>query len=441
MIFFFLSSKLQDTFKKLRGKGKLNEKDIKEAMREIKLSLLEADVNFKVVKDFINTVTERSIGQEVMESLTPGQHVVKIVHDELTNLMSSKEKVIFTADYPNVWMFIGLQGSGKTTTTAKLARLYKKSGKSPLLAACDIYRPAAIKQLENLGQRIEVPVFSMGDKVSPVNIAKAAVEHARKNGNDLVILDTAGRLHIDEALMDELKQVKETVKPQNIFLVVDSMTGQDAVNVAQSFNNEIGVNGVILTKLDGDTRGGAALSIKSVTGRSIFFASTGEKLEDIEHFHADRLASRILGMGDVLTLIEKVQQNIDFEKAKEMEKKLRKAEFTFDDFLSQLDQVEKMGPMDQILGMIPGLNLKKLDNLNMEENQMKRIRAIIQSMTPQERKMPAIINGSRKKRIARGSGTSIQDVNRFIKQFEQTQKMMKQFSQKGKGKLPKFPFM
>jgi signal recognition particle subunit SRP54 len=441
MIFEGLASKLQDTFKKLRGKGKLNEKDIKEAMREIKLSLLEADVNFKVVKDFINTVTERSIGQEVMESLTPGQHVVKIVHDELTNLMSSKEKVIFTADYPNVWMFIGLQGSGKTTTTAKLARLYKKSGKSPLLAACDIYRPAAIKQLENLGQRIEVPVFSMGDKVSPVNIAKAAVEHARKNGNDLVILDTAGRLHIDEALMDELKQVKETVKPQNIFLVVDSMTGQDAVNVAQSFNNEIGVNGVILTKLDGDTRGGAALSIKSVTGRSIFFASTGEKLEDIEHFHADRLASRILGMGDVLTLIEKVQQNIDFEKAKEMEKKLRKAEFTFDDFLSQLDQVEKMGPMDQILGMIPGLNLKKLDNLNMEENQMKRIRAIIQSMTPQERKMPAIINGSRKKRIARGSGTSIQDVNRFIKQFEQTQKMMKQFSQKGKGKLPKFPFM
>lgn len=441
MIFEGLASKLQDTFKKLRGKGKLNEKDIKEAMREIKLSLLEADVNFKVVKDFINTVTERSIGQEVMESLTPGQHVVKIVHDELTKLMSSKDKVIFTADYPNVWMFIGLQGSGKTTTTAKLARLYKKSGKSPLLVACDIYRPAAIKQLETLGQRIEVPVFSMGDKVSPVNIAKAAVEHARKNGNDLVILDTAGRLHIDEALMDELKQVKETVKPQNTFLVVDSMTGQDAVNVAQSFNNEIGVNGVILTKLDGDTRGGAALSIKSVSGRSIFFASTGEKLEDIEHFHADRLASRILGMGDVLTLIEKVQQNIDIEKAKEMEKKLRKAEFTFDDFLSQLDQVEKMGPMDQILGMIPGLNLKKLDNLNMDENQLKRIRAIIQSMTPQERKMPAIINGSRKKRIARGSGTSIQDVNRLIKQFEQTQKMMKQFSQKGKGKLPKFPFM
>ena len=441
MIFEGLASKLQETFKKLKGKGKLSDQDIKAAMRDVKLALLEADVNFKVVKDFVATISSRSVGQEVMGSLTPGQQIIKIVHEEMTALMGDKNnKIIFTSDYPNVWMFIGLQGSGKTTTTAKLARLYKKTGKKPLLVAADIYRPAAIKQLETLGEKIEVPVFSMGDKISPVNISDAAIEHGKKNGNDLVILDTAGRLHIDNNLMNELKDIKRTVKPQKVFLVVDAMTGQDAVNVAQSFNNEIEIDGIVLTKLDGDTRGGAALSIKAVTGKPIYFASTGEKLEDIEIFHSERLASRILGMGDVLTLIEKAQENFNVDKAKELEKKLKNQEFTFDDFLDQLEQVKQMGPIDQLIGMIPGMQNAKLDSASLDESQITKTKAIIQSMNAQERKTPSIINGSRKKRIAKGSGTTIQDINRLLKQFEQTQKMMRQFGQMKKGKLKKMPF-
>jgi len=449
MVFEGLANRLQDTFNRLRGKGKLTESDVKEAMREVRLALLEADVNFKVVKDFVEKVRERAIGQEVLQSLTPGQHVIKIVNEELTALMGGEQaKLEKSKQSPTVIMMVGLQGAGKTTHTGKLARLLQKDKKQPLLVAGDIYRPAAIKQLQVLGEQLKVPVFSLGDQVSPVEIAKKSLEHAKVHGYDYLLIDTAGRLHIDEALMDELKQIKETVNPDEILLVVDAMTGQDAVNVAESFNNQLNVTGAILTKLDGDTRGGAALSIRAVTGTPIKFAGTGEKIDAIEPFHPDRMASRILGMGDVLTLIEKAQAAVDQDKAMEMERKLRTADFTLEDFLDQLQQVKKLGPLDQILGMLPGMNkMKGMQNMTVDDKQIGRIEAIIRSMTPNERIEPKVINSSRRQRIAKGSGTTVQEVNRLLKQFEEMQKMMKQFSgmakkMKGKkGKGFKLPFM
>ncbi|SDY92093.1 signal recognition particle protein [Tindallia californiensis] len=445
MLFEGLAEKLQATFDKLKGKGKLTESDVKEAMREVKLALLEADVNFKVVKDFINKVKERAIGGEVLESLTPGQQVIKIVNEEMTLLMGSSEsKVTFSSTLPTVYMMVGLQGSGKTTSCGKLANMMKKQQKKPLLIAADIYRPAAIEQLKTVGEKIDVPVFSMGNQIDPVNIAKAGIEEAKKNGNDLVIIDTAGRLHIDNVLMEELQNIKNEVKPQEVLLVVDSMTGQDAVNVAESFSNQVGIDGVILTKLDGDTRGGAALSVRAVTNKPIKFVGMGEKIEEFETFHPDRMASRILGMGDVLTLIEKAQTTMDMKKAQELEKKMRTQQFSFDDFLDQLQQMKNMGSMKEILEMIPGVGGKQLKNLDVDEKELVYIEAIIQSMTKGERSNPSIINGSRRKRIAFGSGTSIQQVNKLLKQFEQTRKMMKQFTdmEKGakKGNRFKLPF-
>lgn len=429
MVFEGLAEKLQNALGKLKGKGKLSEKDVDNAMREVKLALLEADVNFKVVKNFVNTVKERAIGHEVMESLTPGQQVIKIVNEELTKLMGEKEsKIEFSNTPPTVIMMCGLQGAGKTTTSGKLGALLKKKGKRPLLVACDIYRPAAIKQLEVVGEKVGVPVFTMGDKQNPVNIAKAAIEHGKKNGNDLIIIDTAGRLHIDEELMEELENIKSYVKPSEILLVVDAMTGQDAVTVAESFNEKLGITGVVLTKLDGDARGGAALSIRSVTNRPIKFVGMGEKLDQLETFYPDRMASRILGMGDMLSLIEKAQASFDEKKALELEKKLRSQQFTFEDFLDQLQQMKNMGPMSQILEMIPGVNSKQLKNLNVDEKELVHIEAIIQSMTKDERMTPTIIDGSRRKRIAKGSGTSIQEVNKLLKQFNETKKMLKKFS-------------
>ena len=427
MAFEGLSDKLQNIFKNLRGKGKLTEKDVEQAMREVRMALLEADVNYKVVKDFIASVKERAVGSEVMESLTPGQHVIKIVHEEMTRLMGgSASKIITASKPPTVIMMVGLQGSGKTTTTGKLARHLKKQGRNPLLVACDIYRPAAIKQLQVLGEQLEIPVFSMGEQ-NPVDIAKAAKSHAESKGFDTIILDTAGRLHIDEALMEELAQIKATSKPHEILLVVDAMTGQDAVNVAESFNQLLGLDGVVLTKLDGDTRGGAALSVKAVTGKPIKFTGIGEKLDALEPFHPDRMASRILGMGDVLTLIEKAQVNFDAKKAEELQQKIRKNEFTLDDFLDQFQQMKKMGSMSEIMGMIPGMGkLKGLKDVEVDEKDLKHTEAIIRSMTKDERRKPEIINGSRRKRIARGSGTSVQEVNKLLKQFEQTQVMLKQ---------------
>lgn len=445
MAFESLTTKLQETFKKLKGKGKLNEKDVKEAMREVKLALLEADVNYRVVKEFINKVSERSVGQEVMESLTPGQQVIKIVNEELVSLMGSDERGInFSKVPPTKIMLVGLQGAGKTTMAGKLGQLLKKQGKRPLLAACDIYRPAAIKQLQVVASKLELPSFTMGDKNSPVDIAKASVVYAENNNNDVVIIDTAGRLHIDEDMMLELVNIKETVKPDEILLVIDSMTGQDAVNVAESFNEKLDVNGVILTKLDGDTRGGAALSVRHVTGKPIKFAGVGEKLTDIEVFHPDRMASRILGMGDVLSLIEKAQEAMDEKKALELSKKMMKQEFTFDDFLDQMQQVKKMGSLNDIMSMIPGMDSSKLKDVQIDEKEMAHVEAIIKSMTKDERKNPSLLkSGSRRKRIAAGSGTRIQDVNKVIKQFEQGQKMMKQLSgmmkNPKKGKM-KFPF-
>ena len=429
MIFESLTEKLQNTFDKLKGKGKLNEKDVKQAMREVKLALLEADVNFKVVKDFVNKVKERAIGHEVMESLTPGQQVIKIVNEELTKLMGENESKINFADTPpTVIMLCGLQGAGKTTLSGKLSNLLKKKGKNPLLVAGDIYRPAAIKQLQVVGKQADVPVFSMGDKQNPVNIAKAALEHGKKNGNDVIIIDTAGRLHIDEGLMDELGDIKSQINPDEILLVVDAMTGQDAVTVAERFNDKLEIDGVVLTKLDGDARGGAALSIRAVTGKPLKFVGMGEKLEDLEAFHPDRMASRILGMGDVLSLIEKAQSNIDQKKAMELEEKLRKQQFTFDDFLDQLEQMKNMGPLSQILEMIPGMNSKQMKKLNVDDKELGKIEAIIKSMTKGERHDPSLIDGSRRKRIAKGSGTSIQEVNRLLKQFKETRKMIKKFS-------------
>ena len=435
MIFSGLAEKLQDTLKKLSGKGKLNEKDVDNALREVKLALLEADVNYKVVKNLISNIKERAVGQEVMESLTPGQQVIKIVNEELTKLMGgSQSEIEIASEPPTLIMLVGLQGSGKTTTAGKLAKMFKKEGKNPLLVAGDIYRPAAIRQLQVLGDRLEIPVFSMGDKQNPVDIIKAGLSKANSAGNDVVILDTAGRLHIDEEMMDELQDIKSSTDPDEILLVVDSMTGQDAVNVSENFDESLGIDGVVLTKLDGDARGGAALSVKAVTGKPIKFIGTGEKLEDFEPFHPDRMSNRILGMGDVLSLIEKAEEAIDKEKAKKLEERLKNNQFTFEDFLDQLEQLRDMGPLDQIMGMIPGMSgAKQLKNLQVDEKQLDHIEAIINSMTQEEKVDPQVINGSRRKRIAQGSGTSIQEVNRLLKQYRETKKMIKQFN-KGKGK-------
>lgn len=439
MAFEGLSSRLQQVFSKLKGKGKVSEDDVSEAMREVRLALLEADVNFKVVREFIAKVKERAVGQEVMKSFTPGMVIIDIVNKELTELMGGTQSKLARSNRPpTVIMMVGLQGAGKTTMTGKLARMLQKQNHRPLLVAADIYRPAAIKQLQVLGEQIEAPVYSLGDKISPVEIARSAMQHAKENGNDYVIVDTAGRLHIDETMMDELKQVREVVQPDEVLLVVDAMTGQEAVNVAESFHQQMELTGIALTKLDGDTRGGAALSVKAVTGCPIKFVGISEKVDGIEPFHPDRMASRILGMGDMLSLIEKAQTSIDAEKAAEMERKMRNAEFTFDDFLEQMDQVKKLGPLDQLLDMVPGMNkMKGVKDLKVDERQMARLEAIVRSMTKQEKQKPEIINYSRRKRIAAGSGTSLQDVNRLIRQFDDMRKMMKQFSSmmgpKGKG--------
>lgn len=445
MAFEGLSDKLQDIFKKLRGKGKISEQDVNLAMREVRLALLEADVNYKVVKDFVARVKERAVGQEVLQSLTPGQVIIKIVSDELTSLMGGAEsKLNLSGKTPVVIMAVGLQGAGKTTSVAKLSKNLVKQGRRPLMVACDIYRPAAIKQLEVLGGQVGVPVFSMGQS-DPIDIARAAIEHAKNSNRDIVVIDTAGRLHINEELMDELKNIKKTVEPAEILLVVDAMTGQDAVNVAESFNGDLGLTGVIMTKLDGDSRGGAALSVKAVTGCPIKYVGMGEKLDALEVFYPDRMSSRILGMGDIVTLVEKAQANFDAKKAREMEQKIRHQEFTLDDFKEQLQQVKKMGPLEDLLGMIPGMG-KQLKGMpgEIDEKEFGKIEAIINSMTPAERKNTDLINGSRKKRIARGSGTRVQDVNRLIKQFDDSRKLMKQFAdagRKGKKGIPfKMPF-
>ena len=435
MAFEGLTEKLSATFKKLRGKGRLKEADVKEAMREIRLALLEADVSYKVVKDFVKSVTERCVGADVLESLTPAQMIVKIVNEELTRLMGTETKhITINPKGPTVIMLVGLQGAGKTTNGSKLAGLMKKQGKNPLLVACDIYRPAAIRQLEVCGEKLGIPVFQMG-QTNPVDIAKAAIQHAIRHGNDMVFLDTAGRLHVDEALMNELKSIKETVKPQEILLVVDAMTGQDAVNAAQSFNEWLDIDSVMLTKLDGDARGGAALSVRAVTGKPIKFVGTGEKLGDIEPFHPDRMASRILGMGDVLTLIEKAEKAFDAKKAAEMEEKLRSNRFTLQDFYDQLVQLKSMGSMQEILAQLPGAG--SLKGAQGDEKAMVRTEAIILSMTPAERENPSIIGSSRKQRIAKGSGVRVQDVNSLLNQFETMRKLVRQFSGPGAGKKMK----
>ena len=447
MAFDGLSDKLQGVIKKLKGRGKISETELKEVLREVRIALLEADVNFKVVKDFVKNVNEKALGQEVLESLTPGQMIIKIVNDELTDLMGGTvSKLDLSGRTPFVIMMVGLQGSGKTTSSGKLANHLRKQGRRPLLVACDVYRPAAVKQLEVLGKQLDLPVFNLGTEISPVEISEKAVAHAKEYGNDIVIIDTAGRLHIDEALMDELKNIKEKVVPKEILLVVDSMTGQDAVNVAENFNELLDITGVVLTKLDGDTRGGAALSVKSVTGKPVKFAGMGEKMDALEPFHPDRMASRILGMGDMLTLIEKAQTTFDQDKAREMEKKMMKAEFTLEDFLYQMEQMKNMGPLDQMMEMIPGMNKAKMGDMQVNEKEMAKTQAIIRAMTPGERRNPSIINGSRRKRIAAGSGTRVQDINKLIKQFSDAQKMMKQLSgqmnkakKSGKSKI-KFPF-
>ena len=449
MAFEGLADKLQETFKKLRGKGKLGEKDIKEAMREVKLALLEADVNFKVVKTFVKNVSEKCVGSEVLESLTPAQQVIKIVNDELTDLMGGSEsKINFSSVGPTVIMLVGLQGAGKTTMAGKLAlQLRKDKNKKPLLVACDIYRPAAIKQLEVVGKQIDIPVFQMGDKISPVQIAKEGIKYGRENGNNVVIIDTAGRLHIDEELMTELKDVKAEVNSSEILLVVDSMTGQDAVNVAETFNEALDISGVILTKLDGDTRGGAALSIRHMTQKPIKFIGVGEKMNDFEVFHPDRMASRILGMGDVLSLIEKAQEAIDEKEAKELGQKMMENDFTYDDYLTAMEQMKKLGSLSKIIDMIPGVpkEMREID-FDAGEKQLARVKAIIYSMTPKERKNPKLIVGSssRKKRIANGSGTSLQEVNKLIKGHEMMRKQMKQMKsltkKSKKGLFGKLPF-
>ena len=435
MAFEGLTEKINNTFKKLRGKGRLKESDVKEAMREIRMALLEADVSYKVVKDFVKSVTERCIGTDVLEALSPAQMIIKIVDEELTRLMGSDQKhITINPNGPTVIMLVGLQGAGKTTNGSKLAGLMKRQGKNPLLVACDIYRPAAITQLKVCGEKLGIPVFEKGTQ-SPIQTAKEAVLYARQHGHDMVFLDTAGRLHVDEQLMEELKDIKATVKPNEIMLVVDAMIGQDAVNAAQSFNEWLDIDSVMLTKLDGDARGGAALSIRAVTGKPIKFAGIGEKLEDIEAFHPDRMASRILGMGDMLTLIEKAEKAFDEKKAAELEEKLRSSKFTLQDFYDQMVQMKSMGSMQEILAQMPGgANLK---NVNLDEKQMAHTEAIILSMTPKERENPSIIGGSRKRRIAAGCGLKVEDVNRLLKSFEQMQKLMKQFSGPGMGKKMK----
>ncbi|QKS71464.1 signal recognition particle protein [Paenalkalicoccus suaedae] len=447
MAFEGLAERLQGTLKKIRGKGKVSEQDVKEMMREVRLALLEADVNFKVVKKFVADVKERAVGQEVMDSLTPGQQVIKVVNEELTKLMGGEQSKIATANKPpTVVMMVGLQGAGKTTTTGKLAHhLRKKHNRKPLMVAADIYRPAAIKQLETLGKQLDMPVFSLGDQVSPVEIAKQAIEKAKEEHHDYVLIDTAGRLHVDENLMSELDEIKEVTKPDEILLVIDAMTGQDAVNVAENFNERLGITGVVMTKLDGDTRGGAAISVKAVTGMPIKFAGMGEKTDALEPFHPERMASRILGMGDVLSLIEKAQTNVDEAKAKELERKMRNNDLTFDDFLDQLAQVKEMGPLDELLQMMPGAGkMKGLKNIQVDDKQIVHIEAIVKSMTKAEREEPALLNASRRRRIAKGSGRSIQEVNRLIKQFDEMKKMMKQMTGMTKGKKKggfKMPFM
>lgn len=433
MAFEGLSDKLEAAFKKLKSKGSLTESDVKEAMREVRLALLEADVNYKVARDFTKTVTERAVGEKVMESLTPSQMVIKIVNEELTNLMGGTKSRLSIANHPpTIVMMCGLQGSGKTTHSAKLALMLKNQGHRPLLVACDVYRPAAIKQLQVVGEKAGVPVFEMG-QINPVEIAKEAVKEAKDHGYDYVFLDTAGRLHVDEELMNELKNIKSEVHPHEIMLVVDSMTGQDAVNVATSFNEALGIDGLLLTKLDGDTRGGAALSARAVTGKPIKFIGTGEKLEDLDVFHPERMASRILGMGDMLSLIEKAEQELDEKKAKELEEKLRRNKFDLNDLLDQFQQIRKMGSIKDMLGMIPGLN-KKVNDVDIDERQFDRMQAIILSMTPKEREKPDIINPSRKKRIAAGCGMQVEDVNRLLSQYRQMQKLFKQMNGKGGSK-------
>ncbi len=440
-----LSARLQGIFKSLRNRGKLTEKEVDLALREVRTALLEADVNFKVAKAFVDRVRKRAVGEEVLMSLTPAQQVIKIVHEELTDLMGGQSsKIAFSSKPPTILMLVGLQGSGKTTSCAKLASLMRRQGRKPLLAAADVYRPAAIKQLQVLGAQLGVEVFTLGDRADPVDIAAGAVERARSMGHDTVILDTAGRLHIDDEMMEELEKVKARVAPTEILLVVDAMTGQDAVNVAAVFNERLGIQGVILTKLDGDARGGAALSVREVTGRPIKFVATGEKLDALEQFHPDRMSSRILGMGDVLTIIEKAQETFDLEQAKKLEEKLRKQEFTLDDFMGQLQDVRKMGPLDQLLGMIPGVaRSKALKDVRVDEKQFSKIEAIIRSMTPSERRNPSSIDGSRKRRIAAGSGTRVQEVNALLKQYDQARKMLRQLgdaSRRG-GPMGKIPFM
>lgn len=435
-MFSSLVDKMNEAFKKFKNKGKLTESDVKEGVREIRLALLEADVNYKVVSDFIKIVTARAVGAEVLESLVPAQQIVKIVNEELINLMGGTQaKLNVSSKPPTIVMMVGLQGTGKTTHSGKLAGMLKKQNKRPLLVACDIYRPAAIKQLEVVGGQIGVPVFQMGDKENPVKIAKAGIEHAIKHGHDYVFIDTAGRLHIDEDMMTELKEIKNAVNPDEILLVVDAMTGQVAVNVAQTFNDLLDITGVMLTKMDGDTRGGAALAVRHVTGKPIKFIGTGEKLDTIEAFHPDRMASRILGMGDVLSLIEKAESAFDEKKAAELEKKLRESSFTLDDFLDQFKQVRNMGSMDQLMGMLPGMKQNDLKDVKIDEKIIDRMEAIILSMTSKERDKPDIINSSRKKRIALGSGTSVEDVNKLLKQFEQVQKMIKQMAGNMGGKM------
>ena len=455
MAFENLGDKLQNVFKQLRSKGKLTEKDVKDAMREVRLALLEADVNFKIVKNFVGNVTEKAIGGSVLDGLNPGQQVVKLVHEEMIEMMGgSQSKLTFASKPPTVYMMVGLQGAGKTTGCGKIAGILRKQGKRPLLVACDIYRPAAIKQLQVVGKTFDVPVFTLGDQEDPANIAKAALAHAEAKNNDVVLIDTAGRLHIDEELMDELRRMKDAVRPQEILLTIDAMTGQDAVNVAESFSETLSIDGIIVTKLDSDTRGGAVLSVRAVTGKPVKFVGMGEKLEDMEPFYPDRMASRILGMGDVLTLIDKAQQAFDEKQALELEQKFRQNSFTLEDFLEQMQQIKKMGSIKDLLGMIPGMGGAQLSEADVDEKGMAHTEAIIYSMTPEERRNPSILNGSRKKRIAAGSGRTIQEVNRLLKQFGEMQKMMKQFagmsggigkkSKKGMfgmGKKGAFPFL
>jgi len=435
MVFEGFSEKIQNIMQKVRGKTRITEDDVKEISREIKLALLEADVNFKVVKDFIAKVSEKAMGQDVLKSLTPGQQVVKIVHDELVSLLGdTSSKLNFNPNDITVFLMVGLQGSGKTTATGKLANYLRKQGKNPMMIACDVYRPAAIKQLQVLGEQLNIPVFADENSKDVSQIAKDGIKLAKSKGNNVVIIDTAGRLHVDEELMQELITLKSNVRPYEILLVVDAMVGQDAVNVAKSFDEQLGIDGIIMSKLDGDTRGGAALSVKAVTGKPIKFASVGEKLNELEQFHPDRMASRILGMGDVLSLIEKAEESFEEEEAKKLEKKIREATFTLEDFLSQMQQIKKMGPISQVIGMLPGVG-SQLKNIPIDDKQIARVEAIVLSMTPKERNNPDIINASRKKRIAAGCGMQVQDVNRLLKQFEDMKKMMKQFS-KGKMRLP-----